>query len=71
MNKTEITIIIFLFLAVLLTGFNNKKEIKLSEKDLLVFTERAYLVGYRTATTNQNRDTVWSNLANDYHNIFK
>jgi len=48
-----------------------EKKIRLSEDDLLVVTERAFLDGYKAALLKHNRDTVWIRLSNEYREFFK
>ena len=46
-------------------------KIRLSEDDLLILTEMAFLQGYKAALLKEHQDTVWSSLSNEYREIFK
>jgi hypothetical protein len=48
-----------------------KPKIILSEDDLLILTERAFLQGYKAALLKQHQDTAWSSLSNEYREFFK
>lgn len=72
-NNKTLSFLLFLLCAFFLFSCaqTKEREIRLSEDDLLIFTEHAFLEGYQAALFEQNSDTVWVKLSSEYKEIFK
>ena len=77
-HKFSINRLAFAFASVLLCAVfifsctqPKEPKIRLSEDDLLILTERAFLEGYKAALLKQHEDTVWLSLSNEYREFFK
>jgi hypothetical protein len=46
-------------------------KIRLTEEDLLIMTELAFLKGYKSGMLQEKRDTVWTNLEKEYKGLFE
>jgi hypothetical protein len=72
-NRLTLAFASLLLCAVFLFSCMQQKERKiiLSEDDLLILTERAFIEGYKAALLKQHEDTVWVKLSDEYREFFK